>query len=256
MSCSRDLEKYISFRSLANWKQFNKMIKNTKCSFFNQKIQEIANKARRLQELINWVRKRNFPTVEAIKYNDYPYLEINDLWHALHSTFNIAQDCYVDIKILEEILNKTLKEWPSFLRKEFIKAIVKYNNSSAPRPNKLSWGHLKYIINNEVCLGKIISIANTCFELDFWPSYFKLSIMIVMPKPNKESYDSSKSFQPIVLLNMCYNLKSLELDKKTTLALEKYKRTQQRALYKIVYLIYSYRWSMLPTVHPTLNDHV
>ena len=232
MSCSRDLEKYRLSRSLANWKQFNKTVKNTKYLFFNQKIQEIANKARRLQELINWVRKRNFLTVEAIKYDDCSCLEINDLWHALHSTFNIAQDCYVNIKILEEISNKTLEEWPSFLRKEFIKAIVKYNNSSAPRPDKLSWSHLKYIINNEVCLSKIISITNTCFELDFWPSHFKSSIMIVMPKPNKESYNSSKSFQLIILLNMCYDLKSLELD------------------------IYSYRWSMLATVHPTLNDHV
>ena len=45
-SCSRDLEKYKSTRSVADWKQFKKTVKSTKCSFFNQKIQEILNKAR------------------------------------------------------------------------------------------------------------------------------------------------------------------------------------------------------------------
>ena len=55
---------------------------------------------------------------------------------------------------------------------------------------------------------------------------------------------------------LCYDLKSLGLDKRITLILEKHKRTQYRALYKIVYFIYFYRWSMLGTVHPTLNDHV
>jgi len=81
-----------------------------------------------------------------------------------------------------------------FLREEFMKAIAKYNNSSAPEPDKLLWDYLKCIINNEACFGKIISIANTCFELDFWLLHFKSSMMMIIPKLNKESYDSLKSF--------------------------------------------------------------
>jgi len=56
------------------------------------------------------VRKRNLPAVEAIKYNNCLCLEINNLWHALHFMFNMAQDCHVDIEILEEISNKALEE--------------------------------------------------------------------------------------------------------------------------------------------------
>ena len=40
-----------------------------------------------------------------------------------------------------------------------------------------------------------------CFDICFWPFHFKTSMSIIIPKPNKESYDSFKSFRPIVLLN-------------------------------------------------------
>jgi len=140
--------------------------------------------------------------VKAIKYNNRPCLKINNLWHVLHSTFNLAQDHNVDFEILEEISNKALKEWPPFSREEFLKAIAKCNNLSAPKPNKLLWDHLKCIINNKACLGKIISITNTCFELESWPSHFKSSMTIVISKPNKEYYNSPESLQPIIFLNM------------------------------------------------------
>jgi len=59
---------------------------------------------------MNWVSKRNLPVVEAIKYNDWLCLEINDLWHALHSMFNLTQDCHVNIDILEEISDIAMEE--------------------------------------------------------------------------------------------------------------------------------------------------
>jgi len=50
---------------------------------------------------------------------------------------------------------------------------------------------------------QIINIANACFvELDHWLLYFKVSTYIIIPKPNKELYDSSRAFRPIVFLNM------------------------------------------------------
>jgi len=64
------------------------------------------------------------------------------------------------------------------------------------------WCHLKIIIKDDDCLSNIINIANSCINLGHWPYYFKISITIVIPKPNKSLYDHPKAFRPIVLLNI------------------------------------------------------
>ena len=93
------------------------------------------------------------------------------------------------------------QSWPVFSKKEFRTVISSYNNSSASGPDKLLWSHLKIILKDNKCLNTIIHIANACINLGYWLSHFKISTMVVIPKPNKKLYDSPKSFRPIVLLN-------------------------------------------------------
>ena len=56
-------------------------------------------------------------------------------------------------------------------------------------------------MKNTMYLKKIIDIADACFKLGYWPLYFKTLTFIIILKPNKESYNSPKSFISIVLLN-------------------------------------------------------
>jgi len=124
------------------------------------------------------------------------------LWNAFHSTFNTTLNCHVDIRVLDEVENKPKSFWNLFSKEEFKCAIDNCNSSLTPGPDKLLWNHLKTILKQDKYLSNIVNIANTCINLGYWPSYFKKLSTVVIPKPNKQSYDHPKSFHSIVLLNM------------------------------------------------------
>ena len=150
---------------------------------------------------MNWVKKRKLPATKAIKYNSSPCLSPDSLWTALHNSFNTALHCQVNVDILNEIEYKPRQIWNLFSKFEFRSAIQKYVDTSASGPDRMSWCHWKIIIKNDEYLLKIINIANACINLGFWLEYFKVSTTVIIPKPNKPSYDNPKVFCPIVLLN-------------------------------------------------------
>ena len=143
---------------------------------------------------MNWVKKHKLSAIKAIQYKEHPYIKLEDLWITLHNFFNSAQIREINIHVLNEIPNKPMRSWNSFSKQELINTIEKCNNSSALGPDKLIWNHIKSIIRNEDCVFKLIDIANACIDLGYWPSHFKTSTTIVIPKPNKSMYDSSKSY--------------------------------------------------------------
>ena len=50
-----------------------------KQNFFNRKINEIVNKKCGFWKLINWVKKRSLLATEAIQYNGWPCIELDNL---------------------------------------------------------------------------------------------------------------------------------------------------------------------------------
>jgi len=150
---------------------------------------------------MNWIKKHKLPVIEAIQYEEWLCIEFEDLWNALHKSFNFAQEREVDTYFLDEIPDKPTIKWKSFSKNKIINAIEKCNNSLAPGPDKLTWSYIKSIIRDEDYIGKFINIANICIELGHWPTHFKTSTTVVIPKPKKATFDPPKSYWPIVLLN-------------------------------------------------------
>ena len=150
---------------------------------------------------MNWIKRRKLPAIKTITYEGQPCLTLDSLWNALHNTFNTAFNQQVDLNVINEIENKPSQNWSLFSKNEFRLAISKYSDSLAPGPDKLTWYHLKFIIKDDSCLTNIVNIADACINLGHWLEYFKISSTIIIPKPNKPSYDQLKAFHPIVLLN-------------------------------------------------------
>ena len=76
-----------------------------------------------------------------------------------------------------------------FSKEKLFNTIESCNNSLVPGPDRLSQRYLKKIVKNKECTNILIDIANVCIDLGYWPSHFKTS------------YNLSKSFQHIMLLN-------------------------------------------------------
>jgi len=55
---------------------------------------------------MNWVKKCKLPMIEAIQYKDQPCIELEDLWNALHKSFNSAQEREVNTHFLNKIPDK------------------------------------------------------------------------------------------------------------------------------------------------------
>jgi len=148
---------------------------------------------------------RHLPYYTAVWLGASPSVPLTntllDLWHALYNSYNLAEDRPINTCFLNEVPQENIINWPTFSKQEFRDAIAKCSLSSSSGPNHISWGHLKHIVSNDTCLKKLLNIADACFNLGYWPSHFKTANSIIIPKPNKDSYSTSKSFHPIVLLN-------------------------------------------------------
>ena len=72
---------------------------------------------------------------------------------------------------------------------------------SAPGPDHLTWTHLKHLMAYKEVASLFLWITNACLRVGVWLKELIESKTVVIPKLRKLSYNVSKAFRPIVLLN-------------------------------------------------------
>ncbi|CAA7267579.1 unnamed protein product [Cyclocybe aegerita] len=174
--CSETFGVYQLSRLLADYNKFKKACKDAKQDFFDERIAEIATSRKRPWDLMEWVKQRKLPPCEAIRNGDQPCHDMDDLWDALHGTYNSASGHEYDASVLDELPDEPV------------------------RPDHITWVHLKELLKDKHVLALFIVLANACLRVGHWPRIFKESLSVIVPKPNKPSYFVPKAFRPIVLL--------------------------------------------------------
>ncbi|CAA7264620.1 unnamed protein product [Cyclocybe aegerita] len=195
--CLETFGVYQLSRSLADYNKFKKVCKDAKRDFFDERIAEITTSCKRLWDLMEWVKQRKLPPCEAIRNGDRPCHDMDDLWDALHSTYNSASGHEYDASVLDELPDELVRKWADFLEHELLSALKGCSNSSAPGPDHVTWVHLKELLKDKHVLALFIVLANACLWVGHWPHIFKELLSVIVPKPNKPSYAVPKAFRPI-----------------------------------------------------------
>jgi len=81
---------------------------------------------------MNWVKKKNLPTIESILYEGQSCNTLLDLWHILHSSYNSAENRPINASFLNETPQANQILWPPFSKQEFKDTIAKCSSSSTP----------------------------------------------------------------------------------------------------------------------------
>ena len=198
---TNSLDNYCTHSNCANWKTFKTLVWLAKGKFFDDKIQGITISNKQLWDLINQVKKKLLPAIKTITYKRQPYNTLESLWNALYCSYNSTKNHQTDKRFLDNIIQCDPIEWSSFSYQKVKDVIAKCSSSSTSGLDYVFWRYLKTIIADDMCLKKIVDIANTYILLEVQPRHFKEATSVIIPKPNKDLYNTPKLFCPIVFLN-------------------------------------------------------
>ena len=143
---------------------------------------------------MSWVKPRDLPSFEAIKFQGNPCTTQASLWEALDKTFNSAQDRPYCTDYLTEITPLPSREWLPLTDQELLDALKPISNRSALGLDHITWRYLKRVFKDSTIRLQILAYANSCVTIGHWPSYFKESKSVLIPKPGKAEYTTPKSF--------------------------------------------------------------
>ena len=202
--CQAYRDAYDLNRSKENLKAYNAVTRKAHAAFFEEKI-AIMTAIKKPWEGVRWTKPRAPPPYSTIEIEGQAPRSVDELFSIMHAQFSQAaarSPSGEEIKTLLEMLPALPeRSFPPFSCQEIQDAVSLTSNSSAPGPDHITWELLKRALQVNGAPEGLCHLFNQIGSSGVWPSWFKESTCVIIPKPNKPKYNVPKVFRPISLLN-------------------------------------------------------
>ena len=200
-TCQLAKDKYLLQRTHANLNAYNATTKAARQAHFMHKI-ELMSENNAPWEGIRWTKPRAPPKFSIIQNNGAPVLSMPALFDLMHDHFSSASThAPPSDAFLDSLPQLPVRDWPKISTQEIGDMLKLTSNSSAPGPDSIMWHHLKQIFDMEGVSDAITLFYNNICDHGIWPSWFKESVSVIIPKLKKADYTIPKAYRPIALLN-------------------------------------------------------
>ena len=202
--CQIYRDAYNLVRSKENLKAYNAVTRKARNAFFEEKI-AIMTAIKRPWEGVCWTRPWPPPPYSTIQVDGVPPNSVDDLFDIMHDQFSKAAKHSPSEEDAQDLLSSLepmpTRDFPPFATQEVLDAIALTGNNSAPGPDGISWELLKRAFQVQGAPEGTCHLFNCIRSSGCWPTWFKQSLCVIIPKPNKANYSVPKAFRPISLLN-------------------------------------------------------
>ncbi|KAF8654672.1 hypothetical protein AX14_008250, partial [Amanita brunnescens Koide BX004] len=156
-------------------------------------------------EGVRWTRPCPPPSFTTIVTDNRNVSSTEELFDVMHAQFSKASRRQPDLDAASALIESTPKfdkrGFPLISAAEVREALNDTSDSSSPGPDKITWRILKKATWVNGAIEGLAALYNQSVESGVWPSWFKSSECVIIPKPNKPDYTIPKAYRPISLLN-------------------------------------------------------
>ncbi|KAF8657428.1 hypothetical protein AX14_007880, partial [Amanita brunnescens Koide BX004] len=185
-------------------KMYNAITRKARNAFFDDKLREMSTN-KKPWEGVRWTRPHPPPSFTTIVTNNRNVTSTGELFDVMHAQFSKASSRRLDLDAAAALIDTTPKfdrrMFPPISAAEVREALNDTSDSSSPGPDRITWRILKKATWINGAVEGLASLYNSSVESGVWPSWFKSSECVIIPKPNKPNYTIPKAYQPISLLN-------------------------------------------------------
>ena len=199
--CQRAKDEFLAARTRENQKVYNAATKKARQEFFNRKI-DLMTANDSPWEGVRWTKPRPPPKYSTILCDGRPIDSVEALFDTMHSHFSTSPAAdHISWEAINSIPQRATRSFPPISQKEIWDALRPMANSSAPGPDHVTWRHVKLALTIPETDVALMTLYNKVCFTGTWPTHFKESTSVIIPKPNKPDYTIPKAYLPIALLN-------------------------------------------------------